>query len=90
MVTRDIDPKELLRGLNSNKWDMVDKKRRDPWLITTKAKLMEDIDVWTALTKGPPTIETLMLANNSLTRTSATAALPPYITAYEKANSVGY
>ena len=60
MVTRDIDPKELLRGLNPNKWDMVDKKRRDPWLITTKAKLMEDIDVWTALTKGPPTVETLI------------------------------
>ena len=70
MVTQDGEDKRVLKDLaaiigttNSKKWDLVDLKKKNSWMISTLAALSEDQEAKTAVLKGPITVDLLRTAD---------------------------
>ena len=59
MVTRLADADNLsdLLDKRDSKWDLVDPKKKDEWMITTVASLKANADEWAAISVGAPTLE---------------------------------
>ena len=56
--TRSEELQELLTNKSSQRWDLIDPKKRDAWLLRTLSKL-ESEDALEAVKAGPPTPATV-------------------------------
>ena len=55
---RSEELQELLTNKSSQRWDLIDPKKRDAWLLRTLSKL-ESEDALEAVKAGPPTPATV-------------------------------
>ena len=52
---------------STQRWDLLDKRKRDAWLLRTRSALQAD-DMLEAIVNGPPTDEVLKAKNNTHSR----------------------
>ena len=91
MVTPNgTDVSTLTRELTARRWDLVDHKQRDAWMLTTQSVLFKDENVRAALEHGPPTAEKIMSKSPGLTKNKASAIASSLLSAYASANKTGY
>ena len=94
MVTLNKEDKsvlnDLLLGTGSKKWDLVDKSKKNQWMIGTLAALSEDAEAKTAVLKGPITLELLRSADASLSARAAQAKVDELRPTFDAANQRGY
>ena len=94
MVTLNKEDKsvlnDLLLGTGSKKWDLVDKSKKNAWMIGTLAALSEDAEAKTAVLKGPITLELLRTADASLSARAAQAKVDELRPTFDTANQRGY
>ena len=53
MVTPVTGTDDIRSYINNDRWDLIDRSKRDPWLLKTYSLLKKDPEVWVALNNGP-------------------------------------
>ena len=91
--SQSTDESVMARLLNKTnyKWDLVDPKVRDAWMLRTRQRLEDrGEDVLRAAVEGPPTPEWVMSKNDALTPRQAEKASADLMDDYHVANAEAY